>query len=392
MEKIMAILGMILIIGGAYLFSNNKSEINWKGVGYAFIGQIVLAFIMLKTPLYKVIECISNGVSWLLAQANEGIGFVFGGIVQEGGFVFFINSLLPIVFLSAIIGLLFHFNILQKFISVVGNTIAKIFNVDTTVAVNSVGNMVIGQSESLLLTATQLKAKTVKESVIFATIVGGMTSISASVIGLYSGYGALVEYIIISMPLTVLSTLALTQIIMPTKYEGNEIVVEDEKGANAIDTMMAYANTGFKSVIGITVALIVFLSLVGMVNNLLGLVFDGLTLNKILGVIFYPVSLLMGISPEDASNVATMLGTKLATNEAVAFALPEFTMLSERSKAIMTIVNCSFAGVGSIGIMLGGYSAVAPDKVKIVSKLGVKALLTATAVNLLTGTALSLLI
>lgn len=385
MEKIFAVIGMVLCIGLTFALSKNKKEINWKSVGCAFLGQVILAFLMIKTPLWKVIELLSNGVTWVLNQATEGINFVFGGIIPAGGFVFFINSLLPIVFISSLIGLLFHFGILQKFIALVGNTVARVLRVDTTIAVNGVGNMFLGQSESLFLTK-QLLPKA-SDSVIFATLVGGMTSISAAVVGLYTSYGASMEWILVSMPLTVFSTFALTQILMPTKYDA-EAVVEVEttdKGVNAIETMMNYATVGFKGVIGITVALIVFLSVVAMINNFIGIFFPSITLESILGVLFTPLAFLMGVPAEEVGMVSQILATKLVTNEAVAFGLPQFAMLSANTKAMMTTALCGFAGLGSIGILIGGYSAVAPNKVGVVAKLGMKALLTATAVNMLTG-------
>lgn len=392
MEKIFAVLGMVACIGGAYLFSSNKKEINWKSVICAFIGQLVLALALIKTPLWKVIELLSGGVTWILNQATEGINFVFGGIVPTGGFVFFINSLLPIVFISSLIGLLFHFGILQKFIAGVGNTVAKVLKVDTTIAVNGVGNMFLGQSESLFLTK-QLLPKA-SDSVIFATLVGGMTSISASVVGLYTSYGASMEWILVSMPLTVFSTFALTQILMPTKYkEDSAVEVEtSDKGANAIETMMNYAMAGFKGVIGISVALIVFLSVVAMINNFIGLFFTGVTLQSILGVIFTPLAFLMGVPAGEVGIVSQILATKIVTNEAVAFGLPQFAMLSANAKAMMTVALCGFAGLGSIGILIGGYTAVAPNKVGVVAKLGMKALLTATAVNILTGTVVGIML
>ena len=385
MEKIFAVIGMVLCIGLTFALSKNKKEINWKSVGCAFLGQVILAFVMIKTPLWKVIEFLSNGVTWVLNQATEGINFVFGGIIPAGGFVFFINSLLPIVFISSLIGLLFHFGILQKFIALVGNTVARVLKVDTTIAVNGVGNMFLGQSESLFLTK-QLLPKA-SDSVIFATLVGGMTSISAAVVGLYTSYGASMEWILVSMPLTVFSTFALTQILMPTKYDA-EAVVEVEttdKGVNAIETMMNYATAGFKGVIGITVALIVFLSVVAMINNFIGVFFPSITLESILGVLFTPLAFLMGVPAEEVGMVSQILATKIVTNEAVAFGLPQFAMLSANTKAMMTTALCGFAGLGSIGILIGGYSAVAPNKVGVVAKLGMKALLTATAVNMLTG-------
>ena len=392
MEKIFAVIGMVLCIGLTFALSKNKKEINWKSVGCAFLGQVILAFLMIKTPLWKVIELLSNGVTWVLNQATEGINFVFGGIIPAGGFVFFINSLLPIVFISSLIGLLFHFGILQKFIALVGNTVARVLRVDTTIAVNGVGNMFLGQSESLFLTK-QLLPKA-SDSVIFATLVGGMTSISAAVVGLYTSYGASMEWILVSMPLTVFSTFALTQILMPTKYDA-EAVVEVEttdKGVNAIETMMNYATAGFKGVIGITVALIVFLSVVAMINNFIGVFFPSVTLQSILGIIFTPLAFLMGVPAEEVGMVSQILATKIVTNEAVAFGLPQFAMLSANTKAMMTTALCGFAGLGSIGILIGGYSAVAPNKVGVVAKLGMKALLTATAVNMLTGAVVGLML
>ena len=391
MEKILGFIGMFAIVGATYVFSKNKKEINWKSVGCAFIGQIVLAFLLIKTPLWKGVEWLANGVSWILAQANEGINFVFGGLVPEGGFVFFINSLLPIVFISAIMGLLFHYGILQKFIAVVGNTVAKVLKVDTLIAVNGVTNMFLGQSDALFVTKSYLSSPKVSNSVIFATLVGGMTSISTSVVGLYASMGASMEWIIVSMPLTVFSTFVLTQILMPATYNEEVAEVEtNDKGVNAIETMMNYANAGFKSVIGISVALIVFLSLVAMINNFIGLFFDGVTIQSILGVIFKPLALLMGVSPAEVGAVSEILATKLVTNETVAFGLPAFATLSVNAKAMVTVALCGFAGIGSIGILIGGYSAIAPNKVPVVAKLGAKALICATAVNILTGAVVGL--
>ncbi len=392
MEKIFAILGICLCIFITWTCSKNKKEINWKSVGCAFLGQIVLAFLMIKTPLWKVIELLSNGVTWILNQATAGIDFVFGGIVPTGGFVFFINSLLPIIFISALVGILFHFGILQKFIGAIGNTVARLLRVDTVIAVNGIGNMFLGQTESLFLTKQLLP--TASESVIFATLVGGMTSISASVVGLYTSYGADITWILVSMPLTVFSTFTLTQILMPTKYKKDcKVEIETtDKGVNVIGTMMNYAMAGFKSVIGITIALIVFLSLIALVNNLIGSITNGITLQSILGVLFTPFAILMGVPSGEVAQVSQILATKLITNEAVAFSLPQFAMLSANAKAMMTTVLCGFAGIGSIGILIGGYSAVAPNRVGVVARLGVKALIVATVVNMLTGAIVGLML
>lgn len=387
MSKLIALIGTILIVALIYLFSNDKNKIKWKAVGIAFIGQFILAFLLIKTPLWVGVAWLSNGVSWLLEQATTGIDFVFGGI--GGDFVFFINSLLPIVFISALMGLLFHFNVLQKIIAIIGRLVARVLRVDTLVATNGIANMFLGQTESLFVTKSYLP--NAKDSVIFATLVGGMTSISVSVVGLYASYGASMTWILISMPLTVLSTFVLTQIIMPTEYDKDTVIkVDNDKGINAIETMTNYAMSGFKSVIGITVALMVFLSLVGMINNIIAVFFPSLSLESILGVFFTPLAFLMGVPSNEVGMVSQILATKLVTNEAVAFGLPQFLMLSEKAKAMMTVALCGFAGIGSIGILIGGYTAIAPTKVRVVAKLGVKALFVATLVNIMTAAVVGL--
>ena len=390
MEKILALIGVLVFVGLGYLMSVDKKNINWKSVGIAFVGQFVLALLLIKTPLWETVGVMSNAVSWLIAQSGEGINFVFGGLVPEGGYVMFINALLPIVFISALMGLMFHFGILQTIIGIIGKTLAKFLDVDTLVAVNNVTNMFFGQSDSLFVTKSYLPKAS--DSAIFATLVGGMTSISVTVVGLYASMGADMNWIIISLPLTVISTFVLTQIVMPTKYQGDKIEIENDKGVNAIETMMKYATTGFQGVIGISVALIVFISIVAMANNFLGLFIDGMTLQKIIGVVFYPLSVLMGVSADELGMVSQILATKFITNEAVAFGMPEFMMLSANCKAMMTIALCGFAGIGSIGILIGSYQAIAPNKVKVVARIGFKALVVATLVNIMTAAVVGIIL
>lgn len=389
MEKIIGIIGILLCVMGAYMFSTNKKEINWRSVGFAFVSQLIMGFLLLKTPLWKVVQWIGNIISWLLAQAAEGISFVFG---FSDPFIFFINSLLPIVFISSLMGLLFHFGIIQRFITTIGKTVAKIFKVDTIVAVNSVTNMFLGQTDALFVTKSYLP--TASESVVFATMVGGMCSISVSVLGLYTSYGADMAMLIVSMPLSVCSAFVMTQILMPTKYEKIEKLQIDtsDKGINAIETMINYGTTGFKSCVGIAIALMIFLSFIAMINSAIALVFPTVSLESIIGLFFTPFAFLMGVPKSEVIAAAQILATKLVTNETVAYALPQFATLSINAKAMITVALAGFGGIGSIGILIGGYSAIAPSQVKTVAKLGVKALLTATFVTMLTGAIVGLML
>ena len=385
MYRILNLIGIFVILGIAFLVSKEKQSIKWKNIATALVTQIVLALIMLKTPVWKVVQAISNGVLWIINQSTEGINFVFGGITDN--YVFFINSLLPIVFISSLVGLAFHFGILQKVIKFIGIVIAKTFKIDTIVAVNLVTNMFLGQSESLFVTKSYLP--NAKDSVVFATLVAGMSSISVSVMGLYVGFGANIDWIIVSLPIVMFTSLMLCQIIMPTTYESGDVELENDRGANFIDTMMNYAMSGFQGVIGISVALIVFLSIVALLNNFLGL-FSQVTIQQIVGYIFIPFSYLMGIPKDEVFKVSQLLGTKLVTNEAVSFSLPSYLELTQRTKAIVTVTLCSFAGLGSVGVLIGSYAAIAKNKAKIVAKYGIKALLVSTMGSILTGCIISL--
>ena len=122
MQKVLGFLGMFLIVGMAYLFSTNKKDVNWKSAICAFLGQIILAVLLIKTPLWKLVELASKAIDWLVSQSTEGIKFVFGDLATTNGFILFFNGLLPIVFISGLMGVLFHFGIIQKFVSVVGVT------------------------------------------------------------------------------------------------------------------------------------------------------------------------------------------------------------------------------------------------------------------------------
>lgn len=390
MEKIIGILGLVALVGGAFLFSSDRKDINWKSVGCAFIGQLIIGFLLLKTPLWKLVQLVGNGVSWLIAQAGEGINFVFGGIGVPGGFIFFINSLLPIVFISSLMGLLFHFGIIQKFVGAVGKTVAKIFKVDAIVATNAVTNTFMGMNEALFITKSYLPSAS--ESVVFATMVSGMCSIAVSVLGLYTSMGADMAMLIVSMPLSVFSAFVLTQILMPTKYTdvGEMEVDYSDKGVNVIETMVNYGMTGFKSCVAIAVALMIFISLIAMINNFIGVFFPYITLELILGYVFSPIAFLMGVPHSEVMSVAQILATKFITNEAVAYGLPAFNLLSMNAKAMVTVALAGFSGIGSIGILIGGFSAVAPNQVKTVAKLGVKAVITATFVCVMTGTVVGL--
>lgn len=358
----------------------NKNKQQLSSIGILFLTNIILTWVLVKTPAWKLIESMSRGLEWIIGQSQEGIKFVFGDLSQQG--IFLLSALMPIVFISAFIGILTHLNIIPIFVRYFGKLFSKLFKVNHIVGVNAVTNMFLGQTESLFVTKTSLSK--VNDNVIFATLVGGMSSVSVSITGLYIGFGVSAEYIVISMILTSVSSLLFCQIFAPT-YESEEIVIETDKKTNIFDTMFHYGYEGFKSAIAIAVALMMFISFLNMIDNVI-------PLTNLLSYIFYPITFLMGIPIAEIPETSLLLATRLLTNEAVAFGLPSFNNLTESTKAVMTIALCGFSGIGSIGILLGGFSVVAPDKLKVVAKLGFKALLVSTLSTCFSGALLNLFI
>lgn len=387
MNKLFALLGIVIFIGVTYLFSKNKKDINWKQVGLLLFTAIIMTFVMVKTPLYLVIQWIGNVFSFIIGQSTAGISFVFGGLTDN--FVFFLNSLLPIVFISGLVGVLFHFGILQKFIELISKFVARLFKLDGIVVTNAVCNAFLGQTEALLPIKSYLP--NAKDSVVFTTLVLGMSSISVSVFSLYTSYGANIEFILMSVPINIVCALLLTQIFMKSEYDESQIIsVNTDKGSNVLDTATSYAYAGFKAVIGITVSLIFFLSLVELINNTLGLINPQLSLQSILGIVYTPIALLMGVPLNEVGIVASLMGTKIVTNEAVAYSQEAFTMLSENTKNIATIGMTTFGAIGSVGMLLGTIQVIAPNKANVVIKLGFQALLVSTLASFLSTAIVSL--
>ncbi|MGL4819733.1 MAG: NupC/NupG family nucleoside CNT transporter [Bacilli bacterium] len=392
MQLIIGLFGLAAIAGLSYLLSNNKKEINFKSLFVIFLFQALFAILLLNTKIgYKLLEIGTNAVSWTIGHANAGIQFVFGELATENGFVFILSGLFPVIFVSALMGLLFHFNVIQFFVGHIAGAVARTFKIHPLVCTNSVVNIFLGQTDALTVTRSYLPRA--HDNVVFATLVGGMTSISVAVVALYASFGIKMEYLLLSMFLTVFSTLILTQIVRPSAYEEEaELKVEADKGQNAIDTMMSYATVGAKMVAGIMTALVVFVSITSLLNGVLGFVDAGLTFEKILGYFFMPFAFLMGIPFAEVSMVSELLAAKIFINETVAFSgLAELsTLISERSFAMMTFALCGFANISSIGIMIGSYSAVAPNRAGYVAKVGVLAMIVATLANLFTATLVGL--
>ncbi|MCA1026025.1 MULTISPECIES: NupC/NupG family nucleoside CNT transporter [Cytobacillus] len=383
---LIGILGFFLVLGLAYLISNDKKNINYKAIAIMVVLQIIITLFMFQTTIgLKLVEWISNGVTTVLNFGYEGIDFVLGGLVQEGQTVFFMNVLMLIIFTSALLSILTYIRVLPLAIKYIGGFLAKITGLSTVVTFNSINSIFFGQSEALLAIKSHL-AK-MSDNKLFIISTSAMGSVSASIMG---SYMTMVppQYVLIAMILNSLSGLIIATMIAPIKNnEKEEIDVKDVTGSKSLfEAISNGALDGGKVALIVAAMLVAYIALMALLNAMFDGIF-GMDLTTILGYIFAPIAWLMGIPSNEIITAGSIMGTKLATNEFVAMLQfqPLIGELSEKTVAIISTFLISFANFSSIGIISGSIQAINGEKAAVVAKFGLKILLAATMASTLTS-------
>lgn len=383
---LIGILGFFLVLGLAYLISNDKKNINYKAIAIMVVLQIIITLFMFQTTIgLKLVEWISNGVTTVLNFGYEGIDFVLGGLVQEGQTVFFMNVLMLIIFTSALLSILTYIRVLPLAIKYIGGFLAKITGLSTVVTFNSINSIFFGQSEALLAIKSHLAR--MSDNKLFIISTSAMGSVSASIMG---SYMTMVppQYVLIAMILNSLSGLIIATMIAPIKNnEKEEIDVKDVTGSKSLfEAISNGALDGGKVALIVAAMLVAYIALMALLNAMFDGIF-GMDLTTILGYIFAPVAWLMGIPSNEIITAGSIMGTKLATNEFVAMLQfqPLIGELSEKTVAIISTFLISFANFSSIGIISGSIQAINGEKAAVVAKFGLKILLAATMASTLTS-------
>ncbi|GAB2662565.1 NupC/NupG family nucleoside CNT transporter [Vibrio panuliri] len=393
MQIIYSLAGIFAILACAYALSDSRKSINWRTVLGAFALQASFAALVLYFPLgQSLLGSISHGVSGLLAFADQGIGFVFGELAT-GSFIFAIRVLPLIIFLSAIISLLYYLGIMQKLILVIGGGIARALGTSKVESLAATSNIFLSMSEASLVVRPFLANMTRSE--LFAVIVGGMASVAGSVLGGYAALGVELKYLIAASFMAAPGGLLMAKIMVPereTSAAQGEIELEKSTDSNVIDALASGAMNGVRVAVAVGTMLIAFVSVIAMVNagfeaagELVGI--DNLTLQTILGYLFAPLALFAGVPMNEVFSAAALIGQKTVLNEFVAFL--DFVnvkeTLSAHSQVIITFALCGFANIGSIAIQLGSIGAMAPERRHEVAKLGVRAVTAATLANMMSA-------
>ena len=403
-----SVLGIVVLLVIAVLFSNNRKAINLRTVLGALAIQIGFAALILYVPFGRdALQATANGVSNVIAYGNEGINFVFGGLANPSnvGFIFAVKVLPIIVFFSGLISVLYYLGIMQVVIKVIGGALQAALGTSKAESMSAAANIFVGQTEAPLVVRPYIRNMT--QSELFAIMAGGTASIAGSVMAGYAEMGVPLTYLIAASFMAAPAGLLFAKILFPQTEQFNDKQPEtddSEKPTNVLEAMAGGASAGMQLALNVGAMLIAFVGLIALVNGILGGVggwfgYGDLTLQSIFGWIFKPLAYLIGVSWDESAIAGQMIGMKLAVNEFVGYL--EFAkylqpdtavVLSEKTKAIITFALCGFANFSSIAILIGGIGGMAPNRRGDVARLGLKAVVAGTLANLMSATIAGLFI
>ena len=396
MTFLLNILGIIIVIGGLYLFSENKKSVDKKLIAKALLVQFALAFLLVKFPLgQNIIKVVSDFVTNVLNYGFEGVSFVFGSLADEStGYIFAISVLANIIFTAALVGALYYLGVINFVVKLIGGAIQKLFGTSKVESFVAVANMFLSQTESPILVSRYLPGMTRSELLLL--LISGMGSMAASVLMGYVGMGIPMEYLLIAGALVPLSSIIVSKLLIPetNKEALVENVVMDRKGGhtNIMSAISEGASNGVQLAIGIGASLIAITGLVALVNGALGAV--GLSLQQILSYVFSPLAYLMGINPDHVLTAGQLLGSKMVLNEFVAFGdLGQIiSSLDYRTGIIISIALAGFANISSIGICISGVSIFCPKRRGEISGIAFKGMIGGFLVSSLSAMIVGLLL
>ncbi|HDL5444184.1 TPA: NupC/NupG family nucleoside CNT transporter [Mannheimia haemolytica] len=413
MGTLNSFLGIIVLLFIAFLFSSNKRAINVRTVLGALALQVTIGALVLYVPAGRdALNAMATGVSKVISYGNEGISFLFGGLVSDkmfevfggGGFVFAFRVLPVIIFFSALISLLYYIGVMQWVIRILGGLLQKALGTSKAESMSAAANIFVGQTEAPLVVKPYISKMT--ESELFAIMAGGLASIAGSVMAGYAGMGVPLTYLIAASFMAAPAGLLFAKIMVPQteKFRDELEAVDLEKPANILDAAASGASSGMQLALNVGAMLIAFVALIALVNGILGGIggwfgYDTLNLGQIFGWVFKPLAWVIGVPWEEAEIAGQMIGLKLAVNEFVGYLefakylAPESTVhLTDKTVAIITFALCGFANFSSIAILIGGIGAMAPSRRGDIARLGIKAVIAGSLANLMSATIAGLFI
>jgi nucleoside transport protein len=383
LKFILFLAALIVIFFMAYFASNNKKDIKIKPVIIMFFLQLGFAFLLLNTEVgLVVIKGISILFDHLLKYAADGINFVFGGMANEGAMSFFLTVLLPIVFISVLIGIAQYIKVLPIIIRYLGLILSKVNGLGKLESYNAVASAVFGQSEVFISVKKQLAY--IPEHRLYTLCTSAMSTVSASILGAYM---TMIDpkYVITALVLNLFGGFMIANIINPYEVSAEDDIIEIQEDKQTFFEMIGeYILDGFKVAIIVGAMLIGFVALISMINHIFAAIF-GISFQLALGYVFAPLAFMVGVPSTEIVDAGTIMATKLLSNEFVAMIdLAKISdSLSSRTVGIISVFLVSFANFSSIGIISGAVKGLNEKKGNQVAKFGLKLLYGATLVSLL---------
>lgn len=444
MEILIAIargmLGMVTLLGIAYLFSANRKAINWKTVSYGLLSQLILAVGILKGSdigfnaggrrfdlsfIGGIFDVVGKWFTKLLDFTRDGSEFLMGGLmdVNSYGFIFAFQVLPTIIFFSALTSLLFYLGVIQFVISILAKVMTRILKISGAESLSVAGNIFLGQTEAPLMIKPYLDKMTKSE--ILLVMIGGMATVAGGVLAAYIGFLGgddpilrlkFAKHLLAASVMAAPGAIVVSKMLFPeTEDVDTNVKVSTEKiGSNVLDAISSGTTEGLKLAANVGAMLLVFVAFIAMFNGILGWVGEITTLNEfifnntpykclsielLLGYLFAPLMWLIGVASEDTTLMGQLLGIKLAASEFVGYiqlaelknTANELHLANEKSIIMATYMLCGFANFASIGIQIGGIGFLAPGQRTTLSEFGLKALLGGTLASLISATLVGML-
>ncbi len=420
-ERLISVVGMVVLLGIAYLLSNNRKAVNFRTVIFGISLQLIFAVIILRTtPGRWLFEGARSAIARLLSFTDFGAGFLFGNLYKatpeivkelggpgpvqvidgssgnpvELGIIFAIHVLPTIIFFSSLMSVLYHLGVMQRLVEGFAWVMAKTMRTSGSESLSAASNIFVGQTEAPLVVRPYVSTMTMSE--LMAIMTGGFATVAGGVMAAYVRFGIDAGHLLAASVMSAPAALVMAKLMYPeteeSKTAGHVKMRLEKTTANVIDAAAAGAADGLKLAANVGAMLLAFIALIAMINY--GLGFVGLSLKQVLGYVFSPLALVMGVPWQDALNFGYLLGTKISINEFVAYvdlsAMKD--NITPRTFTIATYALCGFANFSSIAIQIGGISSIAPGRRQDLSRLGLRAMLAGALASWLTATIAGILI
>ncbi|MEY4933762.1 MAG: hypothetical protein RIS64_121 [Bacteroidota bacterium] len=418
MQPFTGLLGIALILGVAYLLSNNRRAINYRTVGVGLLLQLIFAIFILKTKVgSSIFDFIGRAVNKVIDFSQVGGDFVFGPLVNvpavgkafgAGGFIFFFKIIPTILFVAVLVNIGYYLGIIQFIVQQLARGMNFLMKASGSEVLSNISSAFVGQVEAQIMIKPYLKGMT--QSELMASMAGSFACISGGVMAAYISFGVPAKYLLAASIMAAPGALAISKIIFPetevSETSGDVKLKVEKTHTNLIDAISAGCSDGLKIGLNVAAMLIGFLALIaffnyglGKIGHLIGM--PKLSLDLILGYLFAGFAWCMGVPSDEIVTAGALMGTKLAANEFVAYsqlstyvkaeAGQSLTLIaghpmSAKTIAIVSFALCGFANFGSMGIQIGGISALEPSRRTDLTQLAFKALIAGTLASYMSAT------